>query len=331
MQVSRHAVAGNGNMRIRPRRSAFAWSRSMTETLLSPSSVFLFGRKMEDLEIKLPQKSPRIDIIVGVAAEMSAQDLRSVPPSIDGVPTESVDKFLFVDSADRTKAAIYKIRGGKFSKLNLLEKYQKQPNESVYYGRVMKGVSHGKKAFTIDENDAFAELAGKPDPRHGPFAADRAGVIGEVEQQLVSDDSFFARIYGFSYEGYLYDLPRPVLFLVHGDGLLASEARTGFGGVMNRSRAPGDPSLTGLAVADFQFADEVRVWSYDKADYTIRMDVDTGMFEDILLNAVLGGAGGLEASGMNARGMNARGMNARGMNARGMNARGMNARGGSGD
>jgi len=84
-------------------------------------------------------------------------------------------------------------------------------------------------------------------------------------------------------------------------------------------------------VADFQFADEVRVWSYDKADYTIRMDVDTGMFEDILLNAVLGGAGGLEASGMNARGMNARGMNARGMNARGMNARGMNARGGSGD
>jgi len=71
------------------------------------------------------------------------------------------------------------------------------------------------------------------------------------------------------------------------------------------------------------------VWSYDKADYTIRMDVETGMFEDVLLGAMFdgGGPGGFDASGMNARGMNARGMNARGMNARGMNARGMNARG----
>lgn len=70
------------------------------------------------------------------------------------------------------------------------------------------------------------------------------------------------------------------------------------------------------------------VWSYDKADYTIRMDVETGMFEDVLLAAMLGGSGGFDSAGMNARGMNARGMNARGMNARGMNARGMNARGG---
>ncbi len=79
----------------------------------------------------------------------------------------------------------------------------------------------------------------------------------------------------------------------------------------------------------FDFADELRVWSYDKADYTIRMDVETGMFEDVLLAAMSGGGpGGMDSAGMNARGMNARGMNARGMNARGMNARGMNARGG---
>ena len=90
--------------------------------------------------------------------------------------------------------------------------------------------------------------------------------------------------------------------------------------------------LTGLAAAGFDFADGLRVWSYDKADYTIRMDVDVGMFEDVLLDAALsGGADGMDARGMNARGMNARGMNARGMNARGMNARGMNARGGGSD
>ena len=69
------------------------------------------------------------------------------------------------------------------------------------------------------------------------------------------------------------------------------------------------------------------VWSYDKADYTIRMDVETGMFEDVLLAAMLGGGpGGMEAAGMSARGMSARGMSARGMSARGMSARGMSAR-----
>lgn len=95
------------------------------------------------------------------------------------------------------------------------------------------------------------------------------------------------------------------------------------------SRAPREPDITGIAAAHFDFADEMRVWSYDKGDYSIRMDVDTGMFEDVLLAAMLGSGGALESSGMNARGMNARGMNARGMNARGMNAKGMNARGNS--
>lgn len=141
---------------------------------------------------------------------------------------------------------------------------------------------------------------------------------------MSDNNPIIARIYGFSYEGYYYELPRPVMFLVHGDGLPASEAR----GRTNRARAPGEPSRTGLGEADFQFSDDILVWSYDKADYTIRMDVETGMFEDVLLAAMLGGSGGFDSAGMNARGMNARGMNARGMNARGMNARGMNARGG---
>jgi hypothetical protein len=150
-----------------------------------------------------------------------------------------------------------------------------------------------------------------------------------LEQQL--KDGRFARIYGFSYEGSYYDLPRPVLFLVHGDGdLVTREPPDPY--TPTGVRAPGPMSLTGLAAAGFDFADGLRVWSYDKADYTIRMDVETGMFEQVLLDAMFdGGTGGFDASGMNARGMNARGMNARGMNARGMNARGMNARGGSSD
>jgi len=42
--------------------------------------------------------------------------------------------------------------------------------------------------------------------------------------------------------------------------------------------------VSGVASADFQIADDIRVWAYDKADYSIRMDVMTGQFEQILLD-----------------------------------------------
>jgi hypothetical protein len=128
-------------------------------------------------------------------------------------------------------------------------------------------------------------------PSHSPFPVARAGGNRDVESQLTAAGANFARIYGFSYEGTYYDLPRPVLYLVHGPGQPVSQARPGAGpGNVNVARAPVQPSQGGVAAADFEFADDVMVWSYDKADYTIRMDVETGMFEDVLLD-ILGGGG----------------------------------------
>jgi hypothetical protein len=195
------------------------------------------------------------------------------------------------------------------------------PSNVLLFGRVLEDIA----------------IVKKPGDRHNPFTQPRKGTPSQIELQLLSDDSRFARIYAFSYEGVFYELPRPVVFLVHGPGVDASEGSKGgeAGGDgprdPNRARAPGNPSLIGTSAADFQHADDVKVWSYDQADYTIRMDMDIGMFEQVLLDAVIGGSPGTDVSGMNARGMNARGMNARGMNARGMNARGMNARGGNSD
>ncbi len=165
---------------------------------------------------------------------------------------------------------------------------------------------------------------------HDPAKGGRKGVEHELSKQLKDPHAKFARIYGFSYEGFYYDLPRPVLFLVHGDG---DDVSPDIGaGPPNVARSVPDAEVGGVGAGDFQVADHIKFWSYDKADYTIRMDVDNGMFQEVLLDAMLGsGADGMDARGMNARGMNARGMNARGMNARGMNARGMNARGGSSD
>ena len=130
--------------------------------------------------------------------------------------------------------------------------------------------------------------------RHSPFVVDRTGGDRDLEHQLTAKNAAIARIYSFSYEGAYYDLPQPALFLVHGEGLLvtnASPKNKEGGGAPGSSIAPGEPSLTGVAAADFQFADGIRVWSYDKADHTIRMDVETGQFEDVLLNMFFGGGG----------------------------------------
>jgi hypothetical protein len=184
------------------------------------------------------------------------------------------------------------------------------PSNVLLFGRVVEDIQ-------IKDPPDRSGKKGATDPRHGPFPQDRTGLASQMEQQLRAANPTFARIYGFSFEGFYYDLPRPVLFLVHGDGVEASQAR-GALGAPRPARAPGEPSLTGLGASDFQFADDIRVWSYDKADYTVRMDVETGMFEQVLLDAMLG------APGDYARGMSVRGMSVRGMSARGMSVRGGN-------
>ncbi|MEQ1942397.1 hypothetical protein ABMA32_08245 [Mesorhizobium sp. VNQ89] len=292
----------------------------MPETLLSPSNVLLFGREMGDLAITIaePPGSERVR-----HASTAQIDLGKWPSVIDGYRIKPGRPIFLKDQQKESENGLY-----VNTRDDIFEKYLPDFNQEIdfYYVVVTNGIANENKLFKIDKSGKVDDVNG--DSRHGPFNQDRIGFKSQLESQLTSNFSRFARIYAFSYEGYFYELPRPILFLVHGKGLPASEAKIGGNGRPRPARAPGEPSLTGLGAADFQFADELMVWSYDKADYTIRMDVETGMFEDVLLAAMLGGGpGGMDSAGMNARGMNARGMNARGMNARGMNARGMNARG----
>lgn len=168
---------------------------------------------------------------------------------------------------------------------------------------------------------------------HDPFAEGRKGGNRLLQAQLTDEEGTgsnkkrtarFARIYGFSYEGTYYDLPRPTLFLVHGGGVdaesLPAQARI--------ARSPDNPSRTGLAAADFSFADGLKVWSYDKADYTVRMDVETGTFEQVLLDAYF--ADGSWVSGMKVGGPRVSGMKVSGMKVSGMKLTGARF-GGRGD
>ena len=116
-----------------------------------------------------------------------------------------------------------------------------------------------------------------------------------LRKQLATDPQGhpprLARIYGFSYEGYYQNLPVPALMVVHGDGAEIKEGQHG------------EPTVdsSGVVAHDWQFSasdshgGDLRYWEYDKGDFSMRLDVQTGTFEQLL------SAGPSRTSGMDLR------------------------------
>jgi hypothetical protein len=132
-------------------------------------------------------------------------------------------------------------------------------------------------------------------------------------------DRIFARIYSFSFEGYYYKLPRPMLFLVSGAGELLQD-RQPAGAELNGNaakpaqnggaaakgerakRRPGaapqneDPhsfrlkfntKFTGLDAREWVFSEDIRVWQVDRKDMTVCLDVEVGNYQEILLDTMI--------------------------------------------
>jgi len=133
------------------------------------------------------------------------------------------------------------------------------------------------------------------------------GASHALADQIAAEGACLARIYAFAYEGDYFELARPTLYLVHGIG----------------DDVLGTIETTGITATPDTFASDVRVWAYDKSDLSVRLDVDTGTLEEILVDTEAS-SDRLRArfSGQNARisGQNVRvsGQNARvsGQNAR---------------
>jgi hypothetical protein len=89
-------------------------------------------------------------------------------------------------------------------------------------------------------------------------------LVAELKDPLV-----LARIYAFSFEGQFHTLPKPMLFLVQGDGA--------------------DPMVdTGLAnIRNLQFEKGIVRWNYDKDDVMLRADIVIGTLDDVLIDATL--------------------------------------------
>jgi hypothetical protein len=97
--------------------------------------------------------------------------------------------------------------------------------------------------------------------------------------QLGAANACFARIYAFSFEGAVYALPKPAIFVVHGGGTK----------VDGTGRTTMD--VSGVAAREWEFAasgnNDLVYWEYEKGDFSIRLDTEAGPFEQILLAVAL--------------------------------------------
>lgn len=174
-------------------------------------------------------------------------------------------------------------------------------SEVLLYGRVLEDMmfSYSMPAEDIPSTKEGAECAPPPRPgatvglntmMQGQLAVGGSSSPTDAEKKFAPR---FARVYSFSYEGGYYDLDAPIIMIVHGPGVPAESRASD----PRASRAPDSPDKTGSAASDHSFADEIMVWSYDKSDFTVRMDTLSGSLEDILLDVEIGSGMGPVSGG----------------------------------
>ncbi len=115
-------------------------------------------------------------------------------------------------------------------------------------------------------------------------------------QQLKPQNATLARIYAFAYEGELYFLPKPYVFLVHGEGMQVIEP--------GNPKAGGKPTTIdhwGVVAKIDRFADDVFVWDYDKEDFSLRIDIVSGPLSEIALEPAMAGDSSTSRADMTSR------------------------------
>jgi hypothetical protein len=285
----------------------------MSESLLRISEVLLFGRELNDLKIHTETEDD-----IGVPDHVvkcytkKKIDITATFTEINKIKLEEGDKVLVKNQTTgkefHKENDVYEVQADKTLSPSGSTNHQTVAAES---GEQWLVLSTGAGANT---KRRFVKLGKNKDAVEKRKFGNKM-----LESQWAGEDPKLARIYGFGFEGTYYELPNPTVFLVHGKGESVTDENQP---EHHASRAPTNPSLSGLAAADFQFSDDVMMWSYDKADYSIRMDVETGMLEQVLLDAYFGGDDGAFVSGSKVSGSKVSGSKVSGSKVRGSKLRG---------
>jgi hypothetical protein len=105
-------------------------------------------------------------------------------------------------------------------------------------------------------------------------------LVEQVLRRAEEEEGIFARIYGFSFEGHYYKLPRPLLFLVRGQaGSRRPEEDPAVPGGVRQFNT----RFTGVEGKDWEFGSDIRVWAVDQHDIAICLDLQVGSYEQVLL------------------------------------------------
>ncbi len=141
----------------------------------------------------------------------------------------------------------------------------------------------GSNVVLIGDTISDLTISNTTENEAGPWQ-DRNTFVGSLLKfNKVGQDEVqprFARIYGFVYVGAYYELDVPALFLVHSDGTDVTNHKL---------------TSTGLAAQDFKFATDLKAWDHDQSDFSIRLDVQVGPLDEILLDP--DGSGGAAVAG----------------------------------
>ncbi|WP_170350069.1 hypothetical protein [Ruegeria atlantica] len=294
----------------------------MSESLLSFSEVLLFGRLLNDLKVAASKNvTPAKTVKLVAKKKVKVNKTLSVADdTIDGEEVANDEKVLITGNRPK-KNGIYTV---KVTNSN----YTLEDQTRVKEGALVKVADGDKYADSYWEQTLPTPTGfNKQEFVFRKELSEKLGANQQLKDQY-GDDARLARIYGFSYEGTYYELPEPTIFLVHGKGESPTEGNKP-GNLA--SRAPSDPTLSGVASADYQIANDIKVWDYDKADYTVRMDVMTGQFEQVLLDIFFGfdspAVGGARVSGARVSGARVSGARVSGARVSGARVSGARARG----
>jgi hypothetical protein len=198
------------------------------------------------------------------------------------------------------------------------------PSSIKLFGRVVKGIKYDKAHAGITTG-----------------LGDNKFLQKQLEAGGKDNDPNFARIYAFSFEGAYYPIPRPPIFLVHGPGHL-----------VGNWVAPSTVDQSGVAGREWDFSgnypnpqpdnfppphpipapphprpDDLVYWEYEKGDFSLRLDLDAGPFEQILLQMALRGAGvsgaGVSGAGVSGAGVSGAGVSGAGVSGAGVSGAGL--------
>src|SRR5205823_3491775 len=242
---------------------------NMAENLLTPTGIKLFGRVMEDLTYNSTSYNEQLGNNEFLKRQLDFKFQKATATFTGSPTTGDIITVFFPDTAG-LGAVSYTVQSTDNTLAKLAASVATSLNNADAYVQASASATIITMSYPRDGLPTYTSL--KPD-----------GTAGSEIITFASVSTFpaanFARIYGFSFEGQFYDLPKPAIFLVHGPGETVDANST--------RRTNLDDS--GVVAREWEFSSargqDIRRWDYDKGDFSIRLDIETGPFEAILLEA----------------------------------------------